>query len=397
MSISSGSQRKITNFPASNESAFGDLITSELDPVVQLDFVGGINIQTGVSTTANSATIDTSSGRLRLQSGTNAAGSAIFNSRRIAKYRPGQGMVARFTPVFDTPRADSTQIWGCGNADDGYFFGYNGTSFGILHRIRGNDNWITEANFNGDDYEWTKTFGSPVMIKYPYLGYGNVFFYVMDPSDHHWLLIHTIRYSNTTNVTQAGNPNLFFYGQCLNSGNTTNITMYCGSVGIFISGVRDLSAFPKWAIDNNKSGITTETNVISLRNATTYNGVTNRSLIRMQSMSIGAAGTNSIVVLRFKIGATVGGTPSFATINGTTANNGVTITSGNSIASYDTAGTTISGGTYIYNLSLSTNGNDIIDLIPYNIFIAPGETLTASVSGTASTAAGVSLNWIEEI
>lgn len=57
----------------------------------------------------------------------------------------------------------------------------------------------------------------------------------------------------------------------------------------------------------------------------------------------------------------------------------------------------VSGGTYIYNLTLSTNGNDIIDLIPYNIFVAPGETLTASVSGTASTAAGVSLNWIEEV
>src|SRR3990167_9044616 len=89
---------------------FGDLLTADIHPLIQLDFIHGINSQLGVSTTANSATVDTSAGRLRLQSGTNNAGSAIFNSRKPAKYRPGQGCVARFTAVFTTGVASSTQI-----------------------------------------------------------------------------------------------------------------------------------------------------------------------------------------------------------------------------------------------------------------------------------------------
>src|SRR5271169_3253896 len=84
-------------------SAFGTLETNELTPLVQLDFVYGINTQTGVTATASSApTPDTSNSRLRIQSGTNSAGSAIFTSRNTAKYRAGQGITARFTGVFNT-------------------------------------------------------------------------------------------------------------------------------------------------------------------------------------------------------------------------------------------------------------------------------------------------------
>jgi hypothetical protein len=95
--------------------------------------------------------IATATGRLRLQSNTNAAGNASYSSRRAAKYRPGQGITARFTAAFTTGVANSTQIVGVGNATNGYFFGYNGTAFGICHRNGGADTWIAQANFNGDN------------------------------------------------------------------------------------------------------------------------------------------------------------------------------------------------------------------------------------------------------
>lgn len=385
-------------FIPSNQSAFGTLETAELEPVIQLDFVYGINTQTGVSTVANSATVDTNASRLRLQTGTNSAGSAIFRSRRTAKYRPGQGIVARFTPLFTTGVANSTQIWGVGQGTDGFFFGYNGTAFGILHRNAGNDTWITEANWNGNlDFTWNKTFGIPVMIKYPYLGYGDIFFYVQNPTTGAWILVHTIRYSNTTASVELSNPNIYFYGQALNSGNTSNLTMYCGSVGIFLSGKRSYIGSPKWATDNNKSGITTETNILTLKNATTYNGVSNRSLMRLSNMSISSSAASGIAEIRLKNGATLGGTPSFTTINGTTGDNGATITSGHSITSYDTAGTTITGGNYIFGITVDNPNSNIIDLEPYNIYLAPGETLTVSGFSTISSAIGVSINWVEDV
>lgn len=387
-----------TTFTASNQSAFGTLETAELEPSVQLDFVYGINTQTGVSTTANGATVDTNASRLRLQTGTNSAGSAIFRSRRTVKYRPGQGITARFTPVWTTGVANSTQIWGIGQENDGYFFGYNGTSFGILHRNNGSDTWVAEASWNGNlDFTWNKTFGTPVMIKYPYLGYGDITFFAQNPTNSKWVLVHTIRYANTSASVELSNPNIYFYGQALNSGNTSNLIMYCGSVGIFLSGKRSYIGNPKWTADNNKSGVTTETNILTLKNATTYNGVSNRSLIRLSNLSVSASAASGVSVIRFKINSTLGGTPSYTTINGSTADNGATITSGNSITSYDTAGTTVTGGTYIFGITVDNPDTSVIDLESYNIFIAPGETLTISGFSTISSVIGVAINFIEDI
>jgi hypothetical protein len=386
-------------------SSFNTLETAQLTPIMQLDFIHGTNSQTGVSTVANSATVDTDSGRLRLQSGTNSAGSAIFNSRKPSKYRPGQGITARFTPIFTTGVASSTQIWGAGNVNDGYFFGYNGTAFGILHRHGGTDTWTTQANWTGDkvnnaevSFVYDPTKGSPVMIKYPFLGFGNVTFWIKHPTVNKWVLVHTLEYSNTVNTIQVSNPSLFFYGQALNDGNTSNLTMYCGSVGFFLSGERSFVGAPKWAWDNNKTGITTETNILTLKNATTYNGVTNRGLIRLNSVSLASSAASGLSFFRFKINTTLGGSPSYTTINGTTGDAGVTITSGNSIVSYDVAGTTITGGTYQWGHSIDNPGSSgDVNLIPYDLFIAPGEIGTFSGFSTITAGLGLTINWSEDI
>lgn len=390
-------------------SAFGDLVTSENNPIVQLDFVYGINNQTGLATTANSATVDTNASRLRLQSGTNSAGSALFQSLKVIRYRAGQGITARFTPLFTTGVASSTQIWGMGlpsgnTVTDGYFFGYNGTAFGILHRISGSaDAWTAQASWNGDTcdgngssgFNWDKTKGTPVMIRYPFLGYGDVRFYAMNPLTGDWILVHTIRFANSSTTVQMGNPSLYFIGHSLNAGNTSNLTMYCGSVGVFLNGVRVYTG-AQFGIDNNKANITTETNIISVRNATTYNGVTNRGVLRLRSVAAGSDGGNGIATMRIKKGVTLGGSPAYTAISGTTADNGVTITSGQSMASYDVAGTTITNGVTIFNYAAARNLTQLTDLTPFDIFILPGETATFSITCTSAATVVVALNWQED-
>jgi hypothetical protein len=94
-----------------------------------------------------------------------------------------------------------------------------------------------------------------------------------------------------------------------------------------------------------------------------------------------------------------------STINGTTADGGVTITSGNSIASADIAGTTASAGTKSFSVQIGAGGGATIDdsssisvdLIPYELFIAPTEILTVSAKSSTSADIGVSLNWTEDI
>lgn len=394
-------------FDASFVSPFGDLNTAVVEAQLQLDFIYGINTQKGVSAVVTTGVVDTNGGRLRLQTGVGAAGSGQFNSARPVKYRPGQGTIARFTAVFAAGVANSSQAIGMGSATDGYFFGFNGATFGILWKNAGVSTWIAQSAWNGDKCDgtgasgqvWNPLFGNVCMIKYPYLGYGNITFWVLNAITSAWILCHTIRYTNSTASTQLGNPNLFFYAQAVNTGNTSNLAMYVGSVGVFTSGSRRYSSLPKWAADNSKATITAETVLLSLRNCTTFNGLVNSGLLRLNSVTFSASSTAKTAAagfLRFRIGATVGGTPAFATISGTTADNGVTITSGNSIASVDKAGTTATGGTYLFAISCSDAGNVILDLTEYEIFIAPGEILTLSGFGTSALFMSATATWTED-
>lgn len=399
-------------FDSSNMSAFGTLETAEPEPVIQTDFVYGLNTQIWQTAVVSGtgAAVDTNAGRLRIQSGTGAAGYAYVQTRRPVRYRAGQGQIARFTPLFTTGAANNIQLWGMGSIvsnapHDGYFFGYNGTAFGICHYIAGTPYWTAQTSWNGDKcdgtagtaFNYNPTFGTPAMIKYPYLGYGDIEFFLQNPSTGRWVLVHVIRYANTTATLQLTNPTLQFLGFTLNSGNTSNRIMYCGSVGVFISGVRSFIGNPKWAADITKTGITTEALALSIRNCTTYNTVTNRGLIRIHSVGIGT-NTNTYGVLRFRIGATITGSPVYNPISGSTADSGVTITSGNSIASVDTAGTLTAGsGTYIWNMPIGASSSALMDVTPFNIFIAPGEILSITLTAANALSSNVSVNWTEDI
>ncbi len=397
-------------------SPFGTIVSDSLTPAFQGDYVYGLNIQlwNPATVSGTGATVDTDSARLRVQSGTSSSGYAYITSRRIIRYRAGQGIIARYTPIFTTGVANNVQLIGVGsivsNAPyDGYFFGYNGTSFSVVHYVRGTPSWTAQSSWNnnhclaGDgEFAYDPTKGTPVMIKYPYLGFGDIEFYIQVPATGQWILVHRIHYANTVVTTQLSNPSLQFVAFTLNSGNTTNQTMYCGSIGAFLSGERSFVGNPKWATDVTKTGISTEALALSIKNCTTYNGVTNRGLIRLHSVGLGT-NTNTYGVLRFRLGATITGTPVYNPINGTSSqtggnNDGITLTVANSIASVDTAGVlSVGSGTYLWNMPIGATSSSLIDITPFDIFIAPTEILSISLTAANSLSSNVSINWSEDI
>ena len=413
-------------FDASMLSAFGTPEVGELTPLVQLDWLYGINTQSGITNgTANGGNTDTLGGRLRLQSGTSSTGVAVFQSKRPAKYRAGQGVTARFTTVFSTPVANNLQEIGVGNDTDGYFYGYNTNgAFGINFKSYGTNFWIAQTNWNGDrclgsgasQFTWNPTNGNVCMVKYPFLGYGAISFWVEDPIAGRFILTHIINYPNTKQTIQISNPNLSFYARNVNSGSTVNQTMYSGSLGIFLSGQRSFSSNAKWATASNmKPVFATETNMISIQCATNFNGQVNRSLIRLNSITLGGVFTGNgqvgSVIFNIRYNPTIGGTPAWNAINGTTnAPGGGSIINGNSITTVDTAGTTVSGGMLEFNVAVAGCGtaasagngsSQVFDLTPYDIYIAPGDIVSISAyepAGSVSTVnAVVALTWTEDI
>jgi hypothetical protein len=122
---------------SSPNSVFGEILVTQPIPNAQGDFVYNINNQTFTTSSFAGATVTQQDGMAVLQSGTSASGSATIQLRRGLEYRPGQGSMLRETAIFDTPDAGNAMFIGAGTAECGYFVGYFGESFGILHSETG--------------------------------------------------------------------------------------------------------------------------------------------------------------------------------------------------------------------------------------------------------------------
>lgn len=115
-------------------TGFGELQTATPQPSAQISFVYSLNAQVlSTYTYGTGASAAAVNGEAALASGTTADGYARLQSKRVAKYRPGQATDVRWTARFTTGSAGNRQMAGPYNIEGGYQFGYNGTSFGILY------------------------------------------------------------------------------------------------------------------------------------------------------------------------------------------------------------------------------------------------------------------------
>ena len=116
---------------------FGSLHTENITPVFQCDGVYGINSGLVTTSTALNGTATTSNSSFSISTGTTQYAQAGIQSRKRLRYRPGQGVIGRFTATFSTPASQSYQVVGFGHSEDGVYFGYKNTTFGILYNVRG--------------------------------------------------------------------------------------------------------------------------------------------------------------------------------------------------------------------------------------------------------------------
>jgi len=117
-------------------SAFGEISVAQHTPVVQVQFPYNINEEILVERSNNGAS-SVANDKLKVSTGAAANQSSQVMTKALVKYNPGQGGLVRFTALFTTGVAGSTQYIGLGGAGDGYFFGFSGTSFGVLRRRGG--------------------------------------------------------------------------------------------------------------------------------------------------------------------------------------------------------------------------------------------------------------------
>ncbi len=127
---------------------FGSVHTEHLTPIFQTDPVYGLNAQEVTATTglgydpgptpgSNTGSVSAANNLFTCSTGTTAYSFGSMQSRKRLRYRAGQGVVGRFTALWGTPAASSVVVAGFGTSESGYYFGYNGTSFGVLQSTGG--------------------------------------------------------------------------------------------------------------------------------------------------------------------------------------------------------------------------------------------------------------------
>lgn len=116
-------------------SGFGELEVVSPEPTSQVAFIYNLNpllVTSQTYGTGTSATVN--NGEVVLASGTAVDGYARLISKKVAKYRPGQATMAKWTSRFPGGGfAGNRRMGGLYNIEAGYQFGYEGTAFGILY------------------------------------------------------------------------------------------------------------------------------------------------------------------------------------------------------------------------------------------------------------------------
>jgi hypothetical protein len=136
------------NIPVTNEghlevaihaprNPFGSLHVESQTPILQHDAVYGIDDYHIQSTTNATGTLTQTNSIFTAATGSTVYGYAALQSRPRLRYRPGQGVIGRFTAMFTAGVANSYQVAGFGHAEDGVYFGYKGTEFGIIYNRGG--------------------------------------------------------------------------------------------------------------------------------------------------------------------------------------------------------------------------------------------------------------------
>lgn len=376
-------------------SAFGLLKMQQETPDIQIMFPYGIPELSCATTLVASGTVTAANSLAKISSGAAINSSARLTSTRFFKYAPGQGGNIMFTALFDAPAAGNQRIIGIGTPQNGYFFGYNGTSFGIMRRAYGVDTWIPRTSWSIDKMDGTGpsgqtlnlTVGNVYRINFQWLGFGAINFFVEETTTGRFLPVHRITYANLNTLPTVGDPSFPMYIESANTTNNTNLSVQTACFAAMLEGNRSILANP-FSEDNTKSisSNTLITSIITLRSKTTFLGLTHYIPVYLKSISICNTGqrTGIIYIIR---GGTLTGTPVWTDVN-----------TNNSVIETDTATTTITGGIQYACFPVQAGASQSFDLSVMNIYLEPGQTITigARLATGGTNEVTASVTWSED-
>lgn len=242
-----------TNNANANLDILGVSVSGTRNNQIEVSFDTSFDTSIITNTTTGTGSATISNGHALYATGTGTTSSAKAVSVATLSYRPAHEEYCYFTAAFTTPTsANSNQRIGLFDANNGFFVGYQGTSFGITKRVAGVDTFVNRTNWNGDlltgatSSKFSRdgtpeainlTYSNLFRIRFAWLGSASILFEVFSP-DGTWVIFHTLKFPNsqlnpsiaTPNLpitievtkTSADATNLILYSACMAAGTTSN-------------------------------------------------------------------------------------------------------------------------------------------------------------------------------
>ncbi len=363
---------------------YNEEVVSNLFPIFQESFAYNINDRLFNTVLVGSGAVSVSTSTALLESGTITGSTVNLLSKKRLRYRHGESGLLRFSALYFATTTGTTAFIGMGSAsEDGFFFGFTGTTFGVLHRNSASGLLVTafiaQADWNRDNATsliTTNLNSYDIQFKA-----GEINYFVNS------VLVHVI--NSPITVPILGIPNLPFRAQVDNGATTDAIDLKVAHVGLFIEGIDKFTGVTN-SKDNEKtlaSGV--RTSILTIRNKSSFNSKVNTNIIIPRIWTIGNVDNDRSFRLELVINTTLGGVPVFTDID-----------TNNSVAEFDVAGTTATGGDVVMVTSLNEGAvNEVIYLETLDFILAPTDTLT--LAGTLLVAGNFQINsgisWKEDI
>lgn len=245
---------------------------------------------------------------------------------------------------------------------------------------------VLQASWNGEDVSswFDPSEGNVYMIKISYLGFGPFKFFIMNPNNGEFVLVHT-KYNHTRGKPSISNRALKLGWICASLGSTSNLTVKGASCGSFVDGESKLLV-PSLAHSNSNASVGTSfVAILTLRIKRNFNGKAALGRLVPIGLEISSDSSKETRYLVVK-NATLGQT------NYTSHGDG-------DISLYDTTAHALSSDREVYAGTIGANGATSVDLSKLNIDILLGDTLTIFarvVSGAASNVTAAVI-WKEDL
>ena len=228
------------------------------------------------------------------------------------------------------------------------------------------------------------TKGNVYQIRYQWLGYGLITFYIENPATGFLQMVHKIEYANANTIPSVDNPTLPLCAMVKNTSNTSDVVMYTPSMGGFIEGKKPTPVV-RHGVSIEAAAIgTDETPILTIHNPIIYQGLVNRVRSKLTFIEVSVDGSKPSTA-RFRSNTSLTGA-SFSDVSTNTTPIKV-----------DTSATVLSGGSLQFASGLAKADSRLFQLDLTSFEIGPRDFLTISLEASSGTVdAVVSINWVDE-